>query len=199
MIYRLQDSVAGLKQPTGTTMNKTFEQGREEIIRLCAGFDPKVYHAPEVKEADVRQSLIDPFFEALGWDVHNREQAALRLREVIPEESLEVEGQQKTPDYTFRMGQSVDFFVEAKKCAVDISADAASAYQVRRYGWSGRLAVSILTNFEQFAEYDCTQRPRPSDKVEPCPHSFLGIHGVPRPLARTVGRVFARGGPIRGL
>ena len=146
------------------SMNKTFEQGREEIVRLCASFDPQAFHAPEVKEADVRQSLIDPFFEALGWDVHNKEQAALRLREVIPEESLEVEGQQKTPDYTFRMGQSVDFYVEAKKCAVDIGADAASAFQIRRYGWNARLGVSILTNFEQFAEYDCTQRPRPNDK-----------------------------------
>ena len=145
-------------------MNKTFEQGREEIVRLCASFDPQAFRAPEVKEADVRQSLIDPFFEALGWDVHNTEQAALRLREVIPEESLEVEGQQKTPDYTFRMGQSVDFYVEAKKCAVDIGADAASAFQIRRYGWNARLGVSILTNFEQFAEYDCTQRPRPNDK-----------------------------------
>ena len=146
-------------------MIKTFEQGREEIVRLCARFDPDACRRPEVTEADIRQSFIDPFFESLGWDVHNREQAALRLREVIPEEGLEVDGQQKTPDYTFRMGQTVDFFVEAKKCAVDINADAASAYQIRRYGWSGRLAVSILTSFAQFAEYDCTQRPRPGDKV----------------------------------
>ncbi len=180
-------------------MSKTFEQSREEIVKLCESFDPRAYHAPDVKEADVRQSLIDPFFEALGWDVHNREQAALRLREVIPEESLEVEGQQKTPDYTFRMGPSVDFYVEAKKCAVDINADAASAYQIRRYGWNARLAVSILTNFENFAVYDCTKRPRPGDKVSHARIRLLGIHGIPRPLARTLGRVFSGSGPLRSL
>ena len=31
---------------------------------------------PGVKEAHVRQTLIDPLFEALGWDVRNAAQAA---------------------------------------------------------------------------------------------------------------------------
>ena len=180
-------------------MNKTFQQGHEEIVRLCDSFDPQVFHPPEVKEADVRQSLIDPLFEALGWDVHNREQATLRLREVIPEESLEVEGQQKTPDYTFRMGLVGGLRRGGEEIAVDLGADAASAFQVRRYGWNARLAVSILTNFEQFAEYDCTQRPRPGDKPEPRANPLPGIHGVFRPLARTVGRRSRGGGPFRGL
>jgi type I restriction-modification system DNA methylase subunit len=146
-------------------MAKTFEQGRDEIGALCGRFDPGTYHALDVKEADVRPNLIDPLFEALGWDVQNREHRALRYRQVLPAEGLEIEGHQKVPDYAFRVGPSVNFYAEAKKCAVDIGTDPASAFQLRRYGWNADLGVSILTNFEQFAVYDCTQRPRPGHKA----------------------------------
>ena len=40
------------------------------------------YHAPEYKEADARQELIDPFFVALGWDVHNEQHTAPQYRNV---------------------------------------------------------------------------------------------------------------------
>jgi hypothetical protein len=91
--------------------------------------------------------------------------AAPQYREVIPEDSLDVEGQQKAPDYTFRVGTLPKFYVEAKKCGVNIGGDPAPAFQIRRYGWSAKLALSILTDFEELAVYDCTVRPRPSDKA----------------------------------
>ena len=54
-------------------MSKTFEQGKDEVAKLCQYFATNLqsFHAPGVKEEHVRQSLIDPFFEALGWDVRN--------------------------------------------------------------------------------------------------------------------------------
>jgi type I restriction-modification system DNA methylase subunit len=148
-------------------MSKTFEQGREEAARLCQFFktNRQAFIAPGVKEAHIRQSLIDPFFEALGWDVGNSSQTAPQNREVVPEDSLEVEGQQKAPDYTFRLGRSPLFYAEAKKCGVNLRDDPAPAYQLRRYGWSAKVAVSILTDFEELAVYDCTSRPRPGDKA----------------------------------
>ncbi|MBM4081440.1 MAG: restriction endonuclease subunit M, partial [Planctomycetes bacterium] len=148
-------------------MSKTADQGKEEVARLCDYFrkNREKFLAPDVKEADVRQSLIDPFFEALGWDVGNKAMVAPQYREVIPEESLEVEGQQKASDYTFRVGPLPKFYTEAKKCAVSIQEDPAPAYQLRRYGWSAKVALSILTDFEELAVYDCALRPRPSDKA----------------------------------
>src|SRR5229473_6681628 len=94
---------------------KTAEQGKEVVTKLCRYFttNRQAFLAPGVKEADVRQSLIDPLFEALGWDVGNTAMTAPRYREVILEESLEVEGQQKAPDYTFRVGTLARFYVEA--------------------------------------------------------------------------------------
>ena len=117
----------------------------------------------------------------------------------IPEKSPDVEGQQKTPDYAFHVGQSLNFYVEAKKCAVDIGTDPAPAFQLRRYGWNARLSVSILTNFEQFAVYDCTQRPRPSRQGQPRTSPLPGLQGISRPLAGAVGRVLTGSGLVRGF
>ncbi len=148
-------------------MSKTFDQSKDQVAKLCRYFaiNKQAFFAPGVKEAHIRQSLIDPFFEALGWDVRNTAMAAPQYREVIPEDSLEVEGQQKAPDYTFRIGTLPKFYAEAKKCGININSDSAPAYQLRRYGWSGKVAMSLLTNFEQLGVYDCTFRPYPIDKA----------------------------------
>src|SRR5712692_6707226 len=146
---------------------KTADQGKEVVAKLCRYFttNRQAFLAPGVKEAHIRQSLIDPLFEALGWDVGNKSMTAPQYREVIPEDSLDVEGQQKAPDYTFRVGSSPKYYAEAKKCGVNIGTDPAPAFQLRRYGWSAKLALSILTDFEELAVYDCTLRPRPSEKA----------------------------------
>jgi hypothetical protein len=148
-------------------MSKAVEQGKAEIVALCDYFarNREAFHASGVKEAHVRQSLIDPLFEALGWNVSNNPPVAPQYREVIPEDSIDVEGQQKAPDYTFRVGTLPKFFVEAKKCGVNINADPGPAYQLRRYGWSAKVALSILTDFEELAVYDCTIRPRLGEKA----------------------------------
>jgi hypothetical protein len=56
------------------------------------------------------------------------------------------------------------FFVEAKKPFVDLKEDPAPAYQLRRYAWSAKLPVSILTDFEEFVVYDTRIRPHEGDK-----------------------------------
>jgi predicted type IV restriction endonuclease len=162
-------------------MSKTFDQGKEEVAKLCRyfGTNRQAFLAPGVKEAHIRQSLIDPLFESLGWDVRNTAMTAPQYREVIPEDSLDVEGQQKAPDYTFRVGPLPKFYAEAKKCGVNIGADPGPAYQLRRYGWSGKVALSVLTDFEEFGVYDCTMRPRPSDKASHARIQYLRFDEYP--------------------
>ena len=79
------------------------------------------------------------------------------------ETSVEVEGAAKAPDYAFRIGGMQKFFVEAKKPSVNIEHDNHPAFQVRRYAWSAGLPLSILTDFEEFAVYDCRSKPSKSD------------------------------------
>jgi hypothetical protein len=88
----------------------------------------------------------------------------LPYRDVIFEDSLKVGGATKAPDYCFRIGGMRKFFVEAKKPSVNIAADSGPAFQLRRYAWTAKLPVSILSDFEEFAVYDCRLRPFKTDK-----------------------------------
>ena len=122
------------------------------------------YHSGRYNEAQLRREFLDPFFEALGWDLFNRQGYAEAYKEVIHEDSLEIEGAAKAPDYSFRIGGTRKFFVEAKKPSVNIQSDIHPAFQLRRYTWSARLPLGILTDFEEWAVYDGLNKPDKRDK-----------------------------------
>ena len=86
-------------------------------------------------------------------------------KDVIHEDAIKIGGATKAPDYCFRIGGTRKFFFEAKKQSVDIKSDAHPAYQLRRYAWSAKLPLSILTDFEEFAVYDCRPEPKLTDKA----------------------------------
>ena len=144
------------------------EAAFKKISELVERFDEHFgsYKKPDYNETLTRRDFIDPFFKALGWDIDNEEGYAEAYREVIHEDRVKVGGATKAPDYSFRIGGSKRlFFVEAKKPSVAVKDDILPAYQVRRYGWSAKLSISIITDFEEFAIYDCTKKPVPTDKA----------------------------------
>lgn len=55
----------------------------------------------------------------------------------------------KVPGYTFTLHGQRKFFLEAKKPSVYIKGDVAPAYQLRRYAWSAKLPLSIISEFEE--------------------------------------------------
>lgn len=85
--------------------------------------------------------------------------------EVIEEDKVEVKGQVINPDYGFRLNEKKKFFVEVKRPYINIESGISPAYQLRRYGWSSNLSVSILTDFEEFSVYFCGSRPFQDDKA----------------------------------
>ncbi len=111
----------------------------------------------------MRREFVDPLFEALGWDVSNSAGYAEAYKDVIHEDSLRVAGGTKTPDYSFRIGGIRQFFVETKRPSINLKRDQAPAYQLRRYAWSAKLSVSILTNFREFVVYDTRGQPSLND------------------------------------
>ncbi|HNX58176.1 MAG TPA: type I restriction endonuclease, partial [Spirochaetota bacterium] len=143
------------------------EQARERILSLVTKFESNYesYKQIEYNETQTRREFIDPFFKALGWDIDNEQGIAEAYKEVIHEDRVKVGGDTKAPDYCFTVYGQKKFFVEAKKPSVKIKDEIPPAYQVRRYGWSAKLAVSLITDFEEFAVYDCTKKPSPSDKA----------------------------------
>ena len=137
------------------------------VLELIARFrhNEATYRGPEYKEDHLRQEFLNPFFESLGWDMANNAGHAPAYREVIHEDSLKIEGQTKAPDYAFRIGETRKFFVEAKKPSVTIEKDGNAAYQLRRYAWSAKLPISILTTFAEFAVYYCRKKPDHNDRA----------------------------------
>jgi hypothetical protein len=121
------------------------------------------YKNPHYNETQTRNDFINPFFKALGWDVNNDLGLAETYRHVVHEDALKIGRATKMPDYSFRVGGVRKFFVEAKKPAVNLFKNPEPAYQVRRYGWNAKLSLSILTNFAEFAVYDCRIKPDKSD------------------------------------
>ncbi|HUM48551.1 MAG TPA: hypothetical protein PLD84_16580, partial [Chitinophagales bacterium] len=142
------------------------ESARKEIEKLIDVFEEHYnsYHATSYDEAKTRLDFINKFFKAFGWDVDNEAGAYEAYREVVVEDRFKAAGRSNAPDYMFRLsGGKKLFFVEAKKPTVKLKTDSVAAYQLRGYGRSAQLPVSILTNFEEFAVYDCTRRPSETD------------------------------------
>jgi len=139
----------------------------ENIRQLVKRFEDHLdsYRSGKYNETQLRREFLDPFFEALGWDVFNKQGYAEAYKDVIHEDSLEIEGATKAPDYAFRIGGQRKFFVEAKKPAVKIETDISPAFQLRRYAWSAKLPLGVLTDFEEFAVYDCRAKPDKKDKA----------------------------------
>jgi hypothetical protein len=138
-----------------------------KIQELIERFEQNIdsYKRGTFNETQLRREFIDPFFKSLGWDVDNEQGHAEAYKDVIHEDAIKIAGATKAPDYCFRIGGNRKFFVEAKKPAINIIEDAASAYQLRRYAWSAKLPLSILTNFEYFEVYDCRSKPDKADKA----------------------------------
>jgi type I restriction-modification system DNA methylase subunit len=139
----------------------------KEIIRLIERFEQnrEQYTSGNYNEAQLRQEFLNPFFSALGWDVENRQGYAEPYKEVIHEDAVKVGGATKAPDYAFRIGGTRKFFVEAKNPSVNLKEDISPSYQLRRYAWSAKLPLSILTDFQEFAIYDCRTQPFKTDKA----------------------------------
>ncbi|TXJ25668.1 hypothetical protein EPJ73_06055, partial [Brachyspira aalborgi] len=154
--------------------SKNKEEAYNGIKELVEKFKSnyKQFHSSDYNETLTRQDFINPFFEYLGWDISNKEGLSQTYRDVIHEDKLKVgrdttltAGIRQSPDYSFRIGGNRVFFVEAKKPSRNLKEDSDAAYQIRRYAWSGKLSVSILTDFEEFAIYDCSKKPSPNDKA----------------------------------
>ncbi|MDE3091716.1 MAG: restriction endonuclease subunit M, partial [Chloroflexota bacterium] len=148
-------------------MTQSLEQAKRIIGERAELFarNRDQYRGADYKEAQLRHEFLDPFFGALGWDVSNAQGWSEQYKEVVNEDALKIGGATRAPDYSFRIGGVRKFFAEAKKPALLIKTDASAAYQLRRYAWSAKLPLSVLTDFEELAVYDC--RARPSDKDKP--------------------------------
>lgn len=135
------------------------------ILELVARFERNLeaYRSGQYNETQLRREFLDPFFKALGWDIDNEQGLAEAYKDVIHEDQIRVEGATKAPDYCFRVGGTRKFFVEAKKPSVSVKDEPAPAFQLRRYAWTAKFPLNLLSDFEEFAVYDGRFKPHLND------------------------------------
>src|SRR5213078_1954320 len=171
----------------------------DTVLELIERFDRNrsAYRSEQYNEARLRIEFLNPLFEALGWDVNNKQGYAEAYKDVIYEDAIKIGGATKAPDYCFRIGGTRKFFLEAKKPSVDIKTDAHPAYQLRRYAWSAKLPLSILTDFEEFAVYDCRVEPRLDDKASVARILYLNFREYVSHWD-DIAKIFAREAILKG-
>src|SRR3990167_2387051 len=89
---------------------------------------------PRYTEEDTKKYFIVPLFEALGWDVYNR-------NEVTAEEQISGD----RVDYGFYLNGRAKFYLEAKKLSADLHREE-YARQAIRYSWNKGVTWAVLTD-----------------------------------------------------
>jgi predicted type IV restriction endonuclease len=139
------------------------EELRALVQRFARSHD--AYVSGGYKETQLRREFLDPLFQLLGWDVGNEKGYAEAYKDVVHEDAVKIGRWTKAPDYAFRVGGVRKFFAEAKAPHRNLKQDPEPAFQLRRYAWSAKLPLSILTDFEEFAVYDTRVRPHKTDRA----------------------------------
>jgi len=171
----------------------------QKILELVERFNDNLtaYKQGKYNETQVRREFIDPMFKELGWDIDNEQGYAEAYKEVIHEDSIKIGAATRAPDYCFQVGGRRKFFLEAKKPAVNIKQDISPAFQLRRYAWSAKLPLSILTDFEELAIYDCRIRPVKNDKASTGRVMYLRYHEYPEKWDE-IASVFSKTAVLKG-
>ena len=130
--------------------NGDFDINFERIIELISKYE-QIKNSGEIKrynEESTKKDFILPLFEALGWNVYNRNK---RNDSISAEETIS----KKRVDYGFRIKGIPKFFLEAKSMKEDnIQTNPKYVTQAIDYAWMKSCSWAILANFETIAVYN---------------------------------------------
>jgi predicted type IV restriction endonuclease len=160
------------------SLARSREEGRQLVARLVTDFQANREHfrSAGFDETSTRTLFIDRLFSALGWDLGatapDRDVIFHPRQTIIPttageeewdadlsEEELDARAAiTYVPDYSFRIDEELQFFVEAKRPHVGVRSKAAQ-FQIKSYAWNKGLSFSVITDFAALRVYDTRLRP----------------------------------------
>jgi len=124
---------------------------KDDLAKLVKRFESK--QKGEWDEAATRKSLIDGFWESLGWDTDDP-------REVEVEKRTEIDEHLKRADYAFLEKGRAKFLVEAKQPSKNLTRNRDAIFQVKRYVFNTPdTNLGILHDFEEFIPYLVIKKP----------------------------------------
>ena len=149
----------------------TKNESKEQIKRLVDQFDYdfRGKKNPQMKEAQLEDKYINPFFSFLNWNIHN-EGLNKGREEFRVQTSHKIKKSTKEPDYELWLPEKETnkmkrhLFMEAKDPKYDLSKEVKYMRQAYQYAHStlslsdhsfNRTRLSLLTDFEEFRLFDC--------------------------------------------
>ncbi len=136
-----------------------------EIIDLVERFNAYYsYFKVHYSYDDIKNEFVSPLFEALGWDVHNRDGKPPYMKDVLFNKSHKTRnGQIHTPDYTFSTSGDSKLLVEVVEFSEDLGDYGSLIEHIRKYGGNVGLSLLIITNFKELVVCDIRFIPHEAD------------------------------------
>ena len=135
-------------------MNSSRDNAKERISRIIKRFE-KYRQKFSKDEEQTKISLLNPFWEALGWNVRNPDEVQFEQKVREPTKG----GGLKRVDYAFKINGRIKFIVEAKPPQKDLR-NPKIINQLTSYGWNIRgVDIGILQDFEEFRVFDVGLKP----------------------------------------
>jgi type I restriction-modification system DNA methylase subunit len=132
-----------------------FKKLTEEYKKL------KEDNSMDLSSEETIRTWLNKMLEIFGWDVGDPTQITQEksLNKVEVERLKKIDSTNTKPDYIFKIASQKLTFLDAKDITVNIKTDSGAAFQIKSYGWSITAPCVFLSNFEEFAIYDCTYIP----------------------------------------
>lgn len=137
-------------------------QRKQKMTELIAEYNKfKKQGKLDLTSEETIRTWLNELLAIFDWDVRDTSQILQEkvLSKAEKEKLKEIGSQNTRPDYTFRIAKEKLTFLDAKDISVKILDDVEAAFQIKSYGWSILAPCAFISNFEEFAIYDCTYTP----------------------------------------
>lgn len=138
------------------------EQRKQKLAELIVEYNKfKEQGKLDLTSEETIRTWLNELLAIFDWDVRDTSQILQeKVLSTAEKEKLKEIGSQNTrPDYTFKIARQKLTFLDAKDINVKLLQDSEAAFQIKSYGWSILAPCAFISNFEEFAIYDCTYIP----------------------------------------
>ena len=138
------------------------EQRKQKLAELITEYNKfKEQGKLDLTSEETIRTWLNELLAIFDWDVRDTSQILQEkvLSKAEKEKLKEIGSQNTRPDYTFKVARQKLTFLDAKDTSVKILDEAEAAFQIKSYGWSILAPCAFISNFEEFAIYDCTYTP----------------------------------------
>lgn len=115
----------------------------------------------DISEEKIRSGYLNKLLELFGWNLSDTTQVIeeKKLNGRAKKKLNEIRSPHLKPDYQLLDRGVLRLYLDAKTSTEDFTLSKSVAFQIRSYGWSSELDISIVSNFGMFGVYDTTFRP----------------------------------------